>query len=270
LKNINTFLLFIFLPVGLFAYVDKDMDGVDDVDDKCLYTPFMDIVNSEGCSTETLVSKYHFDITTGLSYGNIDYNTLSKTDTLTTSFGLTYYYENFSCSLSSSFYSNKSDDYSDSGINDTYLALDYIIFDSALYMSIGSTLILPTYDNSYGTNNLDYALNVNLGYNIGNFNYFTSYGYTWINDTDVADYVYYQDTNSLSIGLGYIFSSPLYASLAYNQSESIYKKIEQIRTASVYLFYSLSQDFFTNFSYAYGLSDTASDNYLSIKLGYKF
>lgn len=246
------------------------MDGVDDVNDRCLYTPFSDLVGSDGCTIESLESLHHFDIITGVSFSDTDYNTLSKTDTTSASLQLDYYYKNFSLSLNGSYYSNDSDTYSASGMNDTYLGVDYRLAFNNLYVSFGAGAILPTYESSLNNNNTDYTANANLSYNMQSLNLFGSYGYTFANDNDVEDVVSYQNSNYFSLGLGYYFTSKFYMSSYYSSSDSIFEGVSKIDTQSIYAYYSINDNYFTSLSYAYGLSDTASDNYLSLKLGYYY
>jgi len=246
------------------------MDGVEDKDDSCLYTPFMDIVDNTGCSIESLLPSYHFDLIVGVSYSDTDYNILSKIDTITTTLQLSYYYKKIILSLNSSYYNNKGDGYNASGMNDTYVGLEYILLDEELYMSLGGGVVLATYEDYFGSNKIDYRVNLNLGYTMENINFFTTFGHTFINDEDVIDELYYQDSNYFSLGAGYFFSHKLYASLSYNESDSIYTEVQKIRTASLYGFYSLSNRSFVNLTYAHGLSDSASDNYLALSFGCKF
>ena len=125
---------------------------------------------------------------------------------------------------------------------------------------------------------MDYTASVNLSYNLGKLNLFGGYSYTIINDDDVnivaADgnitSVIYQNTQAYSVGAGVYASKKLYISWAYNVSDSIYTNIEDISTASVYAYYSINNHWFSTFSYAYGLSDSASKNYVSLRLGYFF
>ncbi len=39
------------------SFVDSDTDGVPDKRDKCLSTPFFDLVDSSGCTVKTLAVK---------------------------------------------------------------------------------------------------------------------------------------------------------------------------------------------------------------------
>jgi len=263
-------LFFLLIPLILFSFEDNDIDGVDDIYDKCLFTPFSDLVGSDGCTIESLESPHHFSFMTGVSFSDTDYNTLSKTNTTTSSLQLDYYYKNFSVALNTSYYNNSSEIYSNSGMNDTYLGVGYRLEFRDLYLSVSTGVILPTYDTTLNNNKTDYTANINLSYTIENLNFFTTYGYTLVNDTDVKDVVSYQNSNYLSLGLGYYFTHKLYMSSYYSISDSIFKTISKIETQSLYVYYGINENFFTTLTYAYGLSETASDNYIALKIGYNY
>lgn len=265
-------LLAILISHQAYAYVDDDLDGVEDAHDKCLYTPLSDLVDIEGCTIETLWSKNSFDLSLGLSYADTDYNTLAKTDTITTAFTLNYYYsKKLTFSLWSSYYNNRSESYSASGLNDTYASVEYLLRDDALHISLGAGVVLPTYESSFMKNNTDFSVNLNLDYGVTEKTHLLgSYGYTFINDEDIAGYVAFEDTHYFSLGAGYFFSEELYMSSSYNQSQSIYADVEDISTLSFYGVYDINTEHFVTFTYARGLSESASKNYLGLNLGYRF
>ena len=277
------YLLFLLListyTSSLLAYTDSDMDGVDDKDDRCPNTPFMELVDIDGCTTKYLISPHHFDIILGASYSDSDYLTLNKTDTLSSSLQLDYYYKNFSMQLSTSYFSTSGDGYDEDGLYDTFVGVAYQFYPvQNLTLRVGLGSLLPTYDAAYNNNNPDYTSSLNLSYNLKKLNLFAGYTYTMINDDDVhliddtnttIDIVY-QDTNGFNAGAGYYISDKLYLSASYNFSDSIYKGIEDIKTASLYGYYSFDENYFATFSYAYGLSDSASKDYLSFKIGYYY
>jgi hypothetical protein len=156
-------------------------------------------------------------------------------------------------------------------MNDSFLGASYQLKPlESLSLRIGAGALLPTYVTALNNNKTDYTASVNLSYTLDKANIFGGYIYTMINDNDIAGTVAYQDTNAFSGGLGYYFTHKLYVSGAYNSADSIYVGIEKIRTVSIYGYYSISAHWFSTFSYAYGLSDSASDNAASIKLGYYF
>jgi hypothetical protein len=269
-------LLSLFSP--LFAYSDTDFDGVEDIRDKCPNTPFSELVDINGCTTKSLKSPHNFDIITGISYSDSDYQTFNATDTLATTVQADYYYKTFSLQLSTSYFTTEGSDYSDTGFNDSFIGASYqTLLLESFYIRFGVGAILPTYKTTL-KNNTDYTASINLSYTLSNYSLFGGYAYTLINDAD-SEVLYddnttqtfnYQNTNTITLGAGYYAKKNLYLSLSYNNSNSIYTNIEDIQTASFYTYYSIDEHWFSTFSYAYGLSDSASKNYLSLRLGYFF
>lgn len=273
MKKFLPLLLSLFFSTGLFA-LDSDMDGVSDPNDKCPNTPFTDLVDINGCTKSSVTQDYHYDIIVGLSYTGSDYTTLNKTDTIATTVQADYYYKNYSIQVATSLYNTQGKHYSESGLQDSFVGGAYQFSptnDLLLRLSAGA--ILPTYDTSLGNNKTDYTAGFNLSYTQEKFNIFGGYSYTMINDTDYRDAtisIAYQDTHSYSAGVGYNITSKLYLSGSYNISDSIYVDVEKIQTASLYTYYTIDKNWFSTFTYAHGLSDSASKNYLAVKLGYYF
>ncbi len=267
-------LLALLLATSLFAYTDKDLDGVDDAVDKCPNTPFMDIVDINGCTKKSLISPHHYDIIVGVSYSAADYNKLNRSDTFATSLQADYYYKNFSLQASTSYYTTSGGGYSSNGFYDSFIGASYRIKPTKNFkIYLGAGVVLPTYDTSLNNNNTDYKASVSASYYVKDFNFFGGYSYTIINDDDVVvngiPYTY-QNTSSINGGIGYYVSSKLYMSASYYVSDSIYTTVQKLRTASLYGYYTIDKHWFTTFSYARGLSDSATDNYLSLRLGYYY
>ena len=270
-------LVFLLLATtGLFAFSDYDMDGVEDKKDKCSNTPFSDLVDINGCSKKTLKtfttskSPHHYDIIVGVNYSQENYDNLEKADTTSSSLQLDYYYKNFSIQASTSYYDSSSVSYNDSGITDSFIGAYYKFTPTKNFdIRVGGGAIIPTYDTKLSNNNTDYTASLNLSYMLKNINLFGGYNYVIINDSDTVD-VKYQNTNAYSIGVGFYPTQKLYISGSYNSSDSIYTNVKDIDTASFYGFYSIDENWFSTFNYAYGLSDTASDNYFSLRIGYYF
>jgi len=271
-------LVLLFLATLLLAYEDSDLDGVQNSLDRCPNTPFSELVDINGCSIKSLTSPHKFDFIIGASYSESDYKTLNQTDTLSSSLQFDYYYKNFSLQLATSYFSTAGGDYSDSGFNDTFISTFYNLTPlDSLLVRVGFGLVLPTYEAAFENNNLDYSAQLSLSYQFESVNLFASYLYTIINDDDFSyldnnstESVSYQNTSAMSLGLGYYINDSFYLSSAYNTSNSIYTTIEDIETLSLYGYYSINQEYFTTLSYAYGLSDSASKHYLSLRLGYLF
>ena len=271
-------LLFLLLmsTLTLFAYIDNDLDGVEDSLDRCPNSAMTDIVDIQGCPVKSLVSQHHFDIIAGVSYDEEkDILFVDKFSRTTQSLQIDYYYKAFSLQMLSSYYqssissdSNLSE--SDSGLNDTTLAAYYQTqVTPNLAVRFGAGVILPTFDSSLNNEATDYLASVNLSYTLGQASLFAGYTYTMINDDDVG-LIKYQDTNAFSGGLGYYLTPKLYTSLSYFQSDSIYKDVDDTKSASAYLFYSLSSHWFTTAAYTKGLSDPTSDHYFALRVGYYF
>ncbi|MDF1883177.1 DUF3187 domain-containing protein [Sulfurimonas sp. SAG-AH-194-C21] len=280
MKIVLQIIISIFLSSSLFAYIDSDMDGVEDAQDRCPNTPFSDLVDIRGCTKSSLVSAHHYDVIVGASFAQSDYQTLNTTDTLSTTLQVDYYYKNFSMQASTSYFSTEGNGFNDSGLFDSFVGASYQfrpLQDLSLRLGLG--VLLPTYDNSLNNNNTDYTASLNLSYNIDKLNIFGGYAYTIINDDNVNIYdanttltstVLYQNTHAYSLGLGYYMTQRLYTSLSYNASDSIYESVEDIQSMSTYMYYSIDSHWFLTFSYAYGLSDSASKNFTSLRLGYFF
>jgi len=263
--------------MSLFAYVDSDLDGVEDSLDRCPNSAMTDIVDIQGCPVRSLVSQHHFDIIAGLSYDeekDIAFvDTFSRT---TESLQIDYYYKNFSLQMLTSYYQSSTSfdgnlsDVDESGMNDTTLAAYYQTqVTPSLALRFGVGAILPTFDSSLDNEATDYLASINLSYTVGKASLFAGYTRTMINDDDVG-LIQYQDTNAFSGGVGYYLTPKLYTSLSYFQSDSIYKDVDDTKSASAYLFYSLSSHWFTTLAYSKGLSDPTSDHYLALRVGYYF
>lgn len=253
--------------LSLYAYNDYDMDGVDDSVDKCPNTPFSELVDIEGCTIKKLWSEQHFSIMYGIDFSQADYATIKNVDTFSQTLQIDYYYDNFSLQASSSHYISKDD----SGMNDSFVGVYYKHSPlNELTFRFGGGIIIPTYDTELNNNNTDYKASASFSYKIKTTNLFGGYSYTIVNDDDVLGIASYQNTNSYTLGLGFFPRKKLYLSGAYNSSDSIYKGVEDVVTASLYAFYSIDEHWFTTFSYSYGISDSASDNSVSFRLGYYF
>jgi long-subunit fatty acid transport protein len=257
------------------------MDGVADAVDKCPNTPLTDLVDINGCTKKILIpksNKHHYDIIIGANYAGSNFASLNRTDTVSSSLQVDYYYENFSLQASTSYYKTDGDGYSENGLNDSFIGAAYNIKPNKdLLVRIGVGAIVPTYDTGLDNNNMDYTASINLSYTLEKINVFGGYIYTMINDDDTSKtvdgtlYNYnYQNTNGLSFGAGYYFTNKLYMSASYNTADSIYKNVEDVESLSLYGYRSIDKNWFLTFFYAYGLSDSASDHAASIKLGYYF
>ncbi len=276
-------LLISLMAVSAMAYSDSDLDGVPDSLDKCPNTPFTNLVNKNGCTIKKLaptINYHHFDVMVGAEYLTSNFDAAPKTDTYNATFQVDYYYKNFSLQASTSYYTTDSDNYSADGMNDSYIGVSYTLYPvKNLSVRLGAGVILPTYDTTLNNNNTDYSFSTYVSYStLKKVNLFGSYTYTMINDDDTAvtyadgySYTYrYQNTSSWSLGAGRYLLSGFYMSASFNNTQSIYRNVDDAQTVSLYGYYSIDKNWFLSLYYAYGLSDTASDHDISLKLGYYF
>ena len=270
-------LLLLIFSYAHAEYLDSDFDGVEDAYDKCPNTPFSELVDINGCGVKSLVSAHHFDFITGMSYSDSDYQTLNKTDTFSTPLQVDYYYKNFSLQVTTSYFTTSGSGLSDTGFYDSFVGVSYKdnILEN-LSLQVGAGMFLPTYQTALNNNKIDYSASLNLSYTFLKASLFAGYSFTLIGDDDrvivyddsLSDIINYQNSNAFSFGAGYYVNDRLYMSLAYNYSDSIYKGIKPIETASMYAYYSLTEECFCTLSYAYGISESASKNYSSLRIGY--
>jgi len=274
MNRVGIHLLFILITLFstiLFAYEDLDMDGVDDRLDKCPNTSFNDLVDIRGCTIKSLKDDLHYDIIVGMSYADTDYQTLNKADTFATSIQADYYYNDFSFQAATSYYISEGNGYDNSGMYDSFLGVSYKLqTNDSLFASIGAGVIVPTYSDSLNNNNMDFRASANISYILDDINIFGGYSFTIVNDDDIPKVVRYQNTKALSFGVGQYVNEELYVSASYNFSNSIYADVEDIKSFSLYANYTIDEHWFGMFNYAYGLSDSTSDNYFSLRLGYYF
>ncbi len=263
------------LVLSLYAYSDADLDGVDDSMDLCPNTRLTDLVDMDGCVIRSIDEvEHHADLILGISYSQMDYNQNLQSDTLTSTAQVDYYYKNLTIQATSSYYSVDSANESESGMNDSTLMAYYSFIDpKKIKLRLGAGVILPTYDAYLNNNKTDYLFSADLSYKVDQLSLFGHYSYTLVNDTDVDTpeiLINYQDSMAYSLGLGYHIDSQWYASMAYNSSESVYEGLESLDTASIHSSYGFDKHWFMMMSYAMGLSDTASDHFVSLRVGYYF
>jgi hypothetical protein len=245
------------LCLNLFAAVDNDMDGVSDDVDNCPNTPFFELVDKTGCTTQKLTVKdddYHYDIMLGTGYVNIDD---INNDTLF-SVMADFYYKDFIFTLFTQTYSQNN---AYAG-NDLYLFANYKMQIDAWTLKFGPGIVLPIASES--SNKTDYFLNVNVNYKIDKFDFNLYYKYTFMNDALT------QDIDTLSVGLGYYALNTTYLNLSYSNEKSVYKDIEDIENLTFMVNYAFNSNWFVNVRASEGLSDSASDFSTVINLGYYF
>ncbi len=244
------------LFVNLLASVDSDMDGVDNDIDRCPNTPFFELVDKTGCTIEKIAIKeaHHYDIMLGAAYVKMNNG---ETDTLV-SFVTDYYYENWIFTLFTQPYS-QNNTYSG---NDVYLSVNYKVIMDNFTIKFGPGMVLPIDADS--SNETDYFLNVNLNYKMDKFDFTLYYKYTFMNDT------FTQNIDTKAVSIGYYLFDTTYINLAYSTEKSIYNGIEDVENTALMLNHAITEHWFTNIRFTYGLSDSANDSTTTVNVGYYF
>jgi hypothetical protein len=244
------------LFVHLSASVDSDMDGVDNDMDRCPNTPFFELVDKTGCTTDKIALKaeHHYDIMLGAAYVKMNNG---ETDTLV-SFVADYYYENFIFTLFTQPYS-QNNTYDGT---DIYLSVNYKVIMDNFTIKFGPGMVLPIDADS--SNETDYFLNVNLNYKIDKFDLNLYYKYTYMNDALT------QNIDTKAVSIGYYLFDTTYINLSYSTEKSIYKGIENVENTALVLNHAITEHWFTNLRFTYGLSDSANDLSTTVNLGYYF
>jgi hypothetical protein len=265
--------LLLFLFSAYLEATDSDLDGVDDTYDKCPNTPFSDLVDANGCSIQSVqAATDHYDIILGTGYSDINYASQEKANTTTQTLQADYYSGNILAQVSGSYFKSSSPSSTESGLGDTLLAL-YVKStpDNGLTLQSGFGLLLPTYKSGYHNESTDYQASLSFQYTANDsVNIFGGYSYTIVTDKDVPNTVLYQNTQAFYAGAGYNLSDKTTISSSYAQSQSMYVGTVAIKTISANLYYQLNSHWFTMVDYRYGLSDSASKNDGSIRIGYYF
>jgi hypothetical protein len=262
---VEKILIFFFYSISLLAYSDRDMDGVIDKNDLCPNTLLTQLVDINGCTIKNLVSPHHFDIVLGVGYGREESLSIENS-----SLQFDYYYKEFALQLSSSYFNLKTQEYFDSGQNNTYFNTYYKIdIDNEFLIRFRAGVSFPTY-KSIDENKMDYSLSFYTRYQKNQFKLFGGAGYTLTNDiySEGSTYQSSQNIGFYMLGLGYNFSNRWYGNLSYHYSESIYLNVDAIETASLYGYYKFNTHWFTTTSYRYGLSKSAIKESIDLKLGY--
>jgi hypothetical protein len=261
-------LLLFTLLSSLAAFVDNDLDGVDDQFDQCLQSDLFDLVDATGCSTKTLISPHHFKLSTALTYSKLDQENYTLTKTRYHHYTLEYSYRQWQFFLSTATYHTSETD----AQSDTTLGAAYTTTPSpALSLTTSLSIIFPTYTPSSADEAIDLSIYSELAYTVNDLTFFQSIGYTLIRDHDNPELTAsYQNSRSSSTGIGYELSPQLYTTLSYSFEEPIYQTLTTIQMATISLYYTLNDHFTLSTHYAKGYSNTTSDYNYGVGLIYAF
>jgi hypothetical protein len=239
------------------AFLDDDMDGVANEEDRCPNSAITDIVGADGCAVDKVVFKkeHHFDFSIGYVYSRVDSNTSQDAQSLS----LGYHYGDFSAYLYTSNYNLQT---GASGVDDTTLAFYYrrTFTDYALKAGIGG--YIPS-DSGSG-NRTDYFFTARATRYLDLYDLSAEYQHTFMQDDATTD------SDRLTLSLGYIPTQKSYTSLSWTTQTSIYGGEEALQNISLYASYFWSSHWFVSGEVSKGISDTAIDYSAAVKVGYYF
>jgi len=245
-KNVIKLLLLIVIfsaNVQAKIFLDNDLDGVANEDDKCPNSKITDIVNKNGCAIDEVVFKkeQHIDISISYNQDKIDNNWQTSQN-----LSLGYYYGDSNLWLTLSKYNNNS-------LNNLTVAYYYYINSSNYTISLGAGAYIPI--NSNKSDKTDYFLSTKYTHYFNNSAISAEYQHTFSNDTDT------KDSNSLTIEYGYLINQKLYMALSYDIESSVYKDESNYQTLGLYTNYHFNKNWYIS-------TDIKKDLHISSKLSY--
>ncbi len=238
-------LVILIFQINSYAFIDEDLDGVDDTVDKCPNTPFDKLVNQYGCPLEE--KRYKGDFYLKIGGGFIDY---SSDSTYFSIVSIAYSYKEFYFSVSPTFYLNNSEN------GDVYLYGSYSKFFKNLFINLGFTTQIPT-DSS----GISITPSITLDYFHKKFDYFVYYSYTIGNNSNLGD------RQEFSLGSGYQLNERFYINGALN---FVFNGSSTDSYLSIFSILDLNQNYFLSFSYNHGINTDRFNYSFLTKLGIKF
>ncbi|MGE0738239.1 hypothetical protein [Sulfurimonas sp.] len=266
--KILLFIFFITATLGL-AYIDNDIDGVEDAYDQCLQTPLSDLVDFKGCSLNTNSQMFHYDIVFGMGFSQTNYTLQEKTNTITSYIQSDFYFDKTTLQIVASRYYSKVKEGDENGWDDTTFTVFHQLYSTDFFhLNFLTALIFPTYKNIYHNEALDYKVGFDFRYILDDTNsLFGGYSYTAVNDSDFQS-ILYQDTQAFDIKFAHTIDFKKTYTLSYTFNESIYKSIPPIQTVGIGYAIDINEHWFVGGYYDYGLSTSASQHAFSLSVGY--
>jgi hypothetical protein len=288
-RHLNSILVLILFSNNLLSRQDLDIDGVYDNVDRCLNTPFDELVDRDGCSKSQKPSLNYGDFT--IKVGSDFFIDSEYEDDNSLTLYADYRYNSWDISISNSRLITNSvytqdNSYSD---NDIYISLGkgLNLNGTLIKFSIGTKIAgdidgkrlqryaedkrnLEKYsengqnidknrDNDYFSSlNCDYLLNERQ-------TLFLYYGYTLSGDSKKVDYANY---SSFSVGTGYMLTPDWYGAISYDYIGSIYRHGEASENITLFGNYTFTKHIFASIGYSYALDEVSYENIFSLALGF--
>ena len=264
---------------------DKDFDGVPDALDLCKETPFLNVVDENGCTTNILILPFETEgknIITTLGYGfNTNEDLQSRATQKTTKLRVSYYQNTWSFTLQSGYYTDDLEE----GFLDTIIRVQKRIrLQPKFALNIGAGLRLPTYH--FNGNKIDGIFYSSLHYYpTETLSFFTGYNYTKIGDKPIGTIVVdgfehqndddsdgtfegVQDKHKFYLGSGYFFTDNFYINLVYSIERSKFIGEHNIQEVSSTIYYKINKNWFTTLFYKREPWDSDLHENLLFSIGY--
>jgi len=255
-------IFFLFTSVLLIAYVDVDLDGVDDSVDRCPNSSFDTLVDKYGCSLDkVLPGKLILQIGSDTSFNQID-DTISNLNLYANYMIDTW---NFSLANSNYYVTNLSNDIAE---NNLYLTAGYTYTKAKTRtrFSLGTKFDLS--DREDGKRDNDLYASVNFEYFFtAKQNLFFYYSYTLSGDSNTIDYENFQ---TLSLGYGYTITEQWYSALSYNFSQNYYPDTDDYQALSWFNSYRFNNTYYATLNYAHTFDDISYSHIVTFSLGVYF
>ena len=248
-------IIFLLLLINILHGYDDDFDGVDNINDRCLNTSFIDTVGKDGCPNNRIY------------IGNIviDYEYLIQRTDIETSYIKSIYfdidYKKFLFSFSKSYYEINKTKY----VGDDYLSIGYNFYNKNFTNKSYIGIKKANKSSEISTNNDDYFINTAFYYNYTNrISFDISSQYNFIQDSSTQKYNNYIN---YSAGSSYNINN-FKTSISYNNSGSTDEFSNVYKTLKISQQYNISNDFYVSINYSKSIININND--ISCNIGYSY
>ncbi len=248
----GTLLICLITSINAKVFLDDDLDGVANEDDRCPNSQITDIVDKDGCVKEKVnfTKEQHIDISIGVSRQKVTDNNWHTSKNIS----LGYYYDNANFWLTYSKYNNSTYD------TLTFASYYNLNIDNSL-ISFGVGAYIPT--NSNKDDKTDYFLSFKYSYFFANSSISIDYLHLFSKDINT------KDSNYISLSYGYLFTPSLYCSISYKLESSVYNGKANMQTVGVFGNYNIDDNWYISAQINRDLSNSSNLSY-SFSVGYYY
>jgi len=246
--------VFLAYSKSLPDFKDEDLDGVEDSKDRCPGTPFLMLVDENGCPIEKVRPRFY------LRYG-MSYSQENGRDTLLSLVTMAVSYKRFYISGTGRYYHRY--DGLGNGLGDSTLYGSYTFRFESLYLVPGVRLRLPTGDRRFTDGYTDVTFSAVADLFLNGFDLVFFGSYTLKGNPAL------RNTYTLSAGPGYYFNDRFYGSVSYDMvSSAVRDRVNQY--LSLFALLDISGPLYSTLSYSYGLTPQAVDHTVTLRIALRF